>query len=372
VCSDTYFFIQPHFATFLVFGVVLFGVVLGCVVYAWLRGVPRQMSTRHESVMQLGVVRERTVLRNCWSDPGSEVDSSHVMSKKQPRAGLIPAYLVVPLFTLGCFSCFSVYVLTGAYSVELSATRDNIRRVSFGLRRLPFTPTATPVNTLSVWDVGSDTVFLRTYIDGVDPRAWTHDGVATRRVSVAIVAPMYDGAMPGATMTQVLTFLAYASPHTNLRIYVGLHSQESADICYTMFHNKTAPMSTHVEFVVLGMKPRTTLSRRTHLLAAHALVDMRDADDSFILVVHNSCTLSSRLEVRNLVPTGLGFLLIRLPIVSHALHAEIDSHDLGLTSDPLFTYASREQEHRAGTVHRAHTSVIHCSGGLMHAIHNNW
>jgi hypothetical protein len=33
------FFIQPHFATFLVFGVVLFGVVLGCVVYAWLRGV---------------------------------------------------------------------------------------------------------------------------------------------------------------------------------------------------------------------------------------------------------------------------------------------------------------------------------------------
>jgi hypothetical protein len=33
------FFIQTHFAAFLVFGVVLFGVVLECVVYAWLRGV---------------------------------------------------------------------------------------------------------------------------------------------------------------------------------------------------------------------------------------------------------------------------------------------------------------------------------------------
>jgi hypothetical protein len=216
-----------------------------------------------------------------------------------------------------------------------------------------------------------DTVFLRTFIDGADP-----PGVGVPRVSVAIVAPMYDGATHDATMLQVVTLIAYSSPHTNLRIYVGLHKQEHAHMCYTMFHNTTAPFNTHVEFVVLGLKPRTTLSRRTHLLAAHALVDIRDAD-GFILIVHNSCTLNSRLDVRNLTPNGRGFLLVRSPILSQTLHKEIDGHDIGLASDPLFfthtprASASHGQEYRPGTVRSsAHTPVLHCSGSLMHPMHH--
>ena len=322
--------------------------------------------------MQVGSIRERMVLRTPFLERVPVAGSSHVPNK---RLGFIPAYLVVPLFTLGLFCCFSIYVFCGTYSVEISATRDNIRRLSLGLRQIPFTPSSTPANVVSVWDVGVDTVFLRTYIDGVDPVVGTHSGMtvsmAVPRVYVAVVAPMYDGVTHVDTMIQVLTLIAYSSPHTNLRIYVGLEHQEDAHSCYKMFHNKSAPLNTHVEFIVLGMKSRTTLSRRTHMLAAHAFVDMRDAN-GFILVVHHSCTLSSQLDVRNLAPHGLGFVLVHPPIVSQTLHDKIDSHDLGLTSDPLFTYTTRDQEYRPGTVRRAHTSVLHCSGGLMHAMHHPW
>jgi hypothetical protein len=318
--------------------------------------------------MQLGSIRGRTVLRTSGLDRGPVVGSSHATNK---RLGFISAHLVVPLFTIGWLSCFSIYVICGTYSAELRATRDNIRRLSSGLRQIPFSAPSTAANVESVWDVGVDTVFLRTYIDGVHPWAGTHPGVAVPRVDVAIVAPMYDGVTPVDTMAHILTLLMYSPPHTYLRIYVGLAHQEDAHICYKMFHNTSAPLNTHVEFVVLGMKARTTLSRRTHLLAAHAFVDMRGVN-GFILVVHHSCTLSSQLDVRSLAPDGLGFMLVHLPIVSQTLHDKIDTHDLALTSDPLFTYTTRDQEYRPGTVRIPHTSVLHCSGGLMHAMHHSW
>lgn len=320
-------------------------------------------------------VRGRMVLRTSWLDREPVVGSSHVISK-QSRGGFIPAYLMVPLFALCFFSCFTIYSLVGTYSVELRATRENLRRLSLGLRRLPFTPSSTPSNFVSEWATGVETVLLRTYIDGIDPGVGTYAGVAVPRVPgarvyVAIIAPMYDGATHVDTMVQVLTLIANSSPHTDVRIYIGLNNQEYVQGCYTVFHNASAPLDTHVEFVVLGIKPRTTLSRRTHVLAEHALADMQD-NRGFILLVHHSCTLSSRLDIRNLSPDGHGFLLVRPPIFSHALHEQINSHDMGFTSDPLFTYAPRDKGHRPGTVRRAHTSMLHCSGGLMHPIHNHW
>jgi hypothetical protein len=325
----------------------------------------------HKRDMHLGGVRERTVLRTSWLDREPVVGSVHATNKKS-RAGFVPVYLIVPLFTFGLFACFSVYALAATYSVELHTARDTIQRLSLRLRRLPLTPTSVgpPAKIMSAWDVGGgtggDNVLLRTFIDGEYPV------VDAPRVSVVIVAPMYDGATHDATMLQVLTLVAHSSPHTNLRIYVGLYKPAQAHMCYVMIHNITAPFNTHVEFVVLGLKPRTTLSRRTHLLAARALVDIRDAD-GFILIVHNSCILNSRLDVRNLTPTGLGFMLVRSPILPQTLHKEIDSHDLGLTSDPLFVHtsrASREQAYRPGTVRSAHASVLHCSGSLMHPMHH--
>jgi hypothetical protein len=343
-----------------VFRAVSFGVVLGCVVCTSILSVRRRD-------MQLGSVRERTVLRVSWLDREPALGSVHGPSKKV-RASFIPVYLIVPLFTFGFFACFSIYALAGTYSVELHTARDTIQRLSLRLRRLPSTPTPMrpPANVLSAWDVGGDNVLLRTFIDGEYPV------VDALRVSVVIIAPMYDGATHDATMLQVLTLVAHSSPHTNLRIYVGLHKPAHAHMCYMMIHNTTAPFNTHVELVVLGLKPRTTLSRRTHLLAARALVDIRDAD-GFILVVHNSCTLNSQLDVRNLTPTGLGFMLVRSPILPRTLHKEIDSHDLGLASDPLFVHtsrASREQAYRPGTVRSAHGPVLHCSGSLMHPMHH--
>ena len=308
--------------------------------------------------MQLGSVRERTVVRTSWLDREPVLDSVHVTGKKV-RAGVIPVYLIVPLFTFGIFACFSAYALTGTYSVEL-------RRLSFGLRRLPFTstPTSPSENALSVWDVGVDNVLLRTHIDGVDPV------LDVPRVSVAIVAPMYDGVAHDATMVQVLTLVANSSPHTNLRIYVGMYNQEHAHLCYMKLHNTTAPFDIHVEFVVVGVKRRTTLSRRTHLLAARALVDMGDTADGLMLVLHHTCTLSSLLDVRHLAPNGLGYLLVRLPILAQTLHDTIDRNDLGLASDPLFRYTPRDQAYRPGTVRRAPVSVLHCSGSLMHAMYH--
>jgi hypothetical protein len=310
--------------------------------------------------MQPGSVRGRTVLRAAFYGREPIVDSMPVSTKKA-RVDSLPACLSVPLFTIGFLACFFVHSLNTTYAYSLRSLRGTT------LQSLPSTNllSSPPGPSLSVWDQNNDKVFLRTDLYGVS------SSVDVRQNYINVVAPMYDGAMSGETMVQVLDFVANISPGTTLRIYVGLHQSVEAHKCYIALHNTTAPANSRVEFVATEFTYRTTTSRRTHVLAARALADRAFAGQSdevgFILIVHHSCILDSELKVGKLAPDGRGFLLLRTPIKSHTLHQEIDSHDLGLTSDPLF---SHDHVHRPGTVQRTREAVLHCSGSLMHAMNH--
>jgi hypothetical protein len=255
-----------------------------------------------------------------------------------------------PMFMLGCISVFYMY------NIAIVIQRESEIRVLRNTLNIDALAATDIVSVANPWDSEPLPIVLQTHV-GVSP---------SRRplgASVSIILDTHTLNPVG----QIGGLVQFASPHSNIHIYVGVNSdvgEKYTRLFYNALHNSSVPEDTSVDLTALELASGVKQQTRFFRMAWHALHELQSGDrqrdqPGFVLLLHRSCVIDFKWDVSTLELGGNGFLLVYGDVTSHTLYNEVASHDLGIAS---------------GSIHRhrhsnAHAAQFHCSGSIMHALH---
>jgi RimJ/RimL family protein N-acetyltransferase len=141
----------------------------------------------------------------------------------------------------------------------------------------------------------------------------------------AIVLPMLAHTSVQQTM-YLINSLAFFSPDTSLRFYIGAGSDKDGKEIFDIFHNQTLSDNSdadfnyltekYVEVVVLRI-PRGENSRnRLHTLMGKAWTEQND----FLVVIHASCVVQSAWTLSAIKQGGIGYSMVPVSDSQNTLH----------------------------------------------------